>query len=142
MLASRLVIASSDNSQSYSLGGSASSANGIVAEPIFDKTSYPLRGYKNTGFASNVFIGSLEWRIPINRPERSLWQLPIASMQNSYNLFIDVGSLSDTKQSFPLKTGIGAEIINDISLFYLLPVALRLGIAYGLNPNKPIATLI
>jgi len=130
VLASRLVLASSDNLQSYSLGGSTN------RDLLFNRTSYPLRGYKNTGFASNVFIGSLEWRIPINRPERGLWQLPIASMQNSYNLFIDVGSLSDTKQSFPLKTGIGAEIINDISLLYLLPVTLRLGIAYGLNQNE------
>jgi hypothetical protein len=147
VLVSRVVIASSDNTQSYSLGGTASSASlnllsGANIDPLFGRTSYPLRGYDNTGFASNVFIGSLEWRIPINRPERGLWQLPIATMQNSYNLFIDVGSLFDTQKifypqkSFALKTSIGVEIINNISLFYRMPITLRLGIAHTLNQNE------
>ncbi len=138
VLSTRLVVASSENNNIYSLGGNASSSNfsvlnGGISEPLFNKTNFPLRGYANTGFGSALAVASLEWRIPLNRPETGLSILPVASLQNSYNLFVDVGTLYKSNATNNVKTGIGVELINKVALVYHVELSLRTGLAFGLN---------
>lgn len=105
--------------------------------PMLNRRDFPLRGYPH-GLAGlrgrRMQLASVEWRFPLKLVERGIMAPPIGLSQWSGLLFVDSGAAWD-EGSWPegRSTGIGAELLSDLNLFYLFDLRLRLGYAHGLD---------
>ncbi len=92
-----------------------------------------LRGYApNDRVGTQFHLAQLEYRLPIVRFNRGIETLPFYLNRLYATAFCDYGDAFNA--SFDLSSfrlGIGAEIFLDVTLFYLIPLTVRVGYAHG-----------
>jgi hypothetical protein len=117
----------------YRLGGSGSLVE-LSEQGLFDRRSYPLRGYSEIVRGRRMRLLSAEWRFPLMRPERGFVRVPLGLQQLSGRAFVDSGNTWNSGgRPQAMRTGIGAEVLSDLSVGYRLGAQLRLGLARGLD---------
>ncbi|MDF1563407.1 MAG: BamA/TamA family outer membrane protein [Deltaproteobacteria bacterium] len=96
-----------------------------------------LRGYPSGAFAGDALLAtSSEYRFPIWEIDRGKGFLPLFLRRITGALFLDVGTADDLPGVFQGGTpgvGVGAELRLELTVGYLLPLQLRLGLARGLT---------
>ena len=110
--------------------------------------AFVLRGYPPGAYAGRQYVlQSFEYRLPILKPDRGLFTLPIYLQRIDGNVFLDYGgafndfnpdavkffndgNIIDSPQ---LHTSIGAELWFGVTLGYLVYSQFRLGYAYGFS---------
>ncbi|MFW2372251.1 MAG: hypothetical protein ACN4GM_03955 [Gammaproteobacteria bacterium] len=135
---------SNEQPEPFRLGGEDNNFNLLnvlspVTSPVFGRREYSLRGYAE-GHAelrgNNMQLASLEWRFPVNRPERGIMAPPIGLMQMSGTLFAETGGVWDeASQPQTYYDSVGAELHADVNLFYGITTKMRLGYAKGLDED-------
>ncbi len=148
VVALRLVLGrGSERSRAFYLGGTDSALFSVVAPNAaslaygsspFQRRGYPLRGYAvglAQSFGNHLALVSAEWRIPLALVERGLMAPPVGVRQLLGVLFIDSGDawFSSRLGDQNWRTGIGAELVAEANLFYLLNFSARFGFAHGLD---------
>lgn len=92
-----------------------------------------LRGYApNDRVGTQFHLAQLEYRLPIVRFNRGVETLPFYLNRLYVTAFCDYGDAFN--HSFDLasfRLGIGAEVFLDVTLFYLIPLTVRIGYAHG-----------
>jgi hypothetical protein len=103
----------------------------------FNERRFPLRGYPSgldelTG--RRFQLGSLEWRFPVREVERAFRRPPLGLHRLSGTAFVETGAAWD-EGSGPddFHRSVGAELLADTNLFYLINLRLRLGVAHGVD---------
>ena len=109
-----------------------------------------LRGYDPGAFRGRTYIlNNLEYRFPIYDPDRGISTLPFYGSRIAGNLFLDYGGAFDALdfddirffdqgdiiKADQLHTGFGAEIWLSLIIGYAAGLDMRIGYAYGPNPN-------
>ncbi|MBT7408325.1 MAG: hypothetical protein HN826_01355 [Methylococcales bacterium] len=103
----------------------------------FNERNYPIRGYRQ-GLSAlqgrRMMQASLQYHFPLATINRTIMAPPIGINKITANIFIDSGGVWQTGGS-PDKffTGVGTEINIESTLFYLLPITIRIGVAHGLD---------
>ncbi len=121
----------------FRLGGvTPSQPNLLGAIGLFGERDYALRGYPEgvarlTGDAME--LASVEWRLPIARPERAWRRPPFGLHQVAGALFYEVGEVTAGSAPTEQARGFGVEVVTDVNLFYFVNLRLRLGAARGLD---------
>src|SRR3954447_4107555 len=123
-----------DKAEPFQLGGSASDDQFIL--PVLNQREFALRGYGSgepalTGHRAR--IATVEWRTPIRDIDRHLMVPPVGLNRLSLNLFVDVGAAweHDTRPDY--HRGVGAELMTELRVGYLIGLQARAGIARGLD---------
>lgn len=92
-----------------------------------------LRGYApNDRIGTQFHLGQLEYRFPIVRINAGVLTLPLYFNRIHASVFCDYGDAFNT--AFDISTfrmGIGGELFLDFTLFYIIPLRLRVGYAHG-----------
>lgn len=131
-----------DQPRSFKLGGEGFSDNffdvllgATSADSIFDHRKYALRGYEE-GLAElrgrRARLISAEWRFPLQRLEQGIMAPPVGVLQWSGAVFAETGSAYQNSPD-DYYSSAGFEVNADISIFYNLPLHLRLGYAHGFD---------
>ncbi len=117
--------------RAFRLGGYSGSETLLGIDDI----DFYLRGYPADIFrGQRICLTSLEYRLPLWIPERGLGTLPVFFDKLHFRLFADWGNAWDvTTDLSDFKTGVGTEILVDLTLGYHLPLSGRLGWARGLD---------
>jgi hypothetical protein len=128
----------------WSDGSRARSAFGIGGFPDQDVfraiiETAPIGGNYLRGYAPNTFVGdrfhllNVEYRFPLLDIERGLSSLPLYLNNVHLALFTDVGHafFGDFKPA-ELNVGVGAEVLVEGVVGYVVPLTLRIGYARGL----------
>ncbi|HZE91280.1 MAG TPA: hypothetical protein VE029_06160, partial [Rhizobacter sp.] len=99
-----------------------------------------LRGYRGDEpglLGANARVASFEWRTPIADIDRH-WMVPAVGINRlSAVTFFDIGGAWDSgNRPDRYHRGIGAELLAETKLLYILPIQWRLGVARGLDAPK------
>lgn len=125
----------------FKLGGEGSSEDAVSLllgannDAVFDKRSYPLRGYKEglpqlRGRRAQLLTG--EWRFPLRRLEKGIMAPPVGIMQWFGSVFAETGSAyRDSPATYYSSAGL--ELIADINVFYGITLRARAGYAHGFD---------
>src|SRR3954470_6591953 len=123
-----------DKAVPFQLGSSASDDQFML--PVLNQREFALRGYGSgepalTGHRARV--ATVEWRTPIRDIDRHLMVPPVGLNRLSLNLFVDVGAAweHDTRPDY--HRGVGAELITEVRIGYLIGLQARAGIARGVD---------
>jgi outer membrane protein assembly factor BamA len=94
-----------------------------------------LRGYPDAVDAGDGYLlATCEWRFPVLEVQQGLFTAPVFVDRVRGVAFADAGLVfDDVPRGTAVKRGIGAELLMDTVVFYLLPLDFRLGIARGLD---------
>lgn len=99
-----------------------------------------LRGYGESAFAGDhVASANAEYRLPLLRPRRGAWNLPIYLKTIHLAGFVDAGTAWDEgndPMSDEIAVGVGAELVFDVILSYYLPTPVRVGVGRGLRVSE------
>ncbi len=133
----------------YSLGGES---GGVPAFPLSTFVSLgndlelPVRGYaEGVQFGDRAAAGTAEWRFPLALVERGRGVLPVYLDRVWGTLFVDAGRTwcseeclgrfdsPDTRADNTLAS-VGAELGINVSISYLAPVPVRVGVGVPLRP--------
>lgn len=95
-----------------------------------------LRGFPAaTVSGESYYLGALEYRLPLWRPERGFGTLPFFARWLSASAFVDFGNaFSDPTEESVLadvRVGTGAELVGTAIIGWGIPVTLRLGYAFA-----------
>jgi outer membrane protein assembly factor BamA len=104
-----------------------------LADPVI-LGGQALRGYAAGDRAGSQFhLVQLEYRFPIVRLNRGVLTLPVYLNRLWATVFADAGdAFSSAIDLARFRVGVGAELHLDFTLFYILPLSLRLGYGRGL----------
>ncbi len=93
-----------------------------------------LRGYPtNSRYGTQMHLVQAEYRFPIVRFNQGVLTLPVFLNRMYASVFADYGdAFSDTFQISRFRLGVGAEVLIDFTLFYIIGLTLRVGYARGL----------
>lgn len=93
-----------------------------------------LRGYPvNDRVGNQYHLAQLEYRFPIIRINAGILTLPVFLNRLWATVFADAGDAFQGEIDFArMRVGIGAQLHLDLTLFYLIPLSLRIGYARGL----------
>lgn len=142
VLAARVINAqASGSTERFQLGGAMTFIPLLV--PRLNERDLPLRGYRGSEAelrGRNARVGTLEFRTPIADVDRHAMVPPIGINRLSANVFFDIGSAWDSGSPSKYYKGVGAELMGEIKLLYLLSLQARAGVAYGLD--KPGTTRV
>lgn len=134
--------------RNFQLGGYFGDGNYYSVNPfstvpfkstLYNEREYSLRGYSASAPSlrgRRMMMYNVEWRFPINRIEKTASSLPVGLHQISGALFAESGAAWNSglkPQDFHYS--IGAEIKSHTELFYIAPVTIRTGYAYGLDED-------
>ncbi len=120
--------------EAFQLGGSRSDE--YVFLPVLNQREFALRGYPSGDPELNghrARIATTEWRIPIADVDRHFMVPPVGINRVSANFFFDWGAAWDRGRSPDYHRGIGAELMSEPRLGYLLGWSMRLGLARGID---------
>jgi hypothetical protein len=120
--------------EAFQLGGSKSDEH--VFLPVLNQRDFALRGYPSGDPELNghrARIATTEWRVPIADVDRHFMVPPVGLNRLSVNFFLDVGAAWDRGGSPDYHRGIGAELMSEPRLGYLLAWSMRLGLARGID---------
>ncbi|MFH1129693.1 MAG: DPP IV N-terminal domain-containing protein [Pseudomonadota bacterium] len=99
----------------------------------------PLGGNYLRGYAPGVFYGdqyhllNLEYRLPLFNIEHGIFSLPLYFNHVHLALFTDVGNAFFDELDFEaLNVGVGAELLVEWVIGYVIPLTFRIGYARGL----------
>jgi hypothetical protein len=94
-----------------------------------------LRGYPaNARFGTQYHLAQAEYRFPIVRLNQGYATLPVFLNRMYAAVFFDFGDAFSTPLDLAtFRAGVGAEVLVDFTLFYLLGFTLRVGYARGLS---------
>jgi hemolysin activation/secretion protein len=97
-----------------------------------------LRGYSGDEPAllgPNARVVSLELRLPLADIDRHGMVPPLGINRLSGSVFVDAGGTWGAGRSGPaeLSRGVGFELLAEAKLLYVLPLQLRLGVAWPLD---------
>ncbi|MHB8483912.1 MAG: TolB family protein, partial [Nitrospiria bacterium] len=118
--------------RAFQLGGPL-----VIDQPFSDQDEFLLRGYPaHQLIGQNMVVANIEYRFPFPLVEKGNGTFPYFIERLHAGVFLDYGNAWDQPPSIQdFKTGVGAEIKGDFTLFYHLPVRVRLGSAFGLNSS-------
>ena len=121
-----------DQAEPFSLGGSFS--DDLFTLPVLNQREFALRGYTNGTFNGHLArIGTVEWRTPIRDVDRHFMVPPVGLNRVSLNLFLDVGAAWEHGTQPDYHRGVGAELMTEVRIGYLIVVQARAGIAKGID---------
>jgi hypothetical protein len=120
--------------RAFQLGGAGSEDMTIKIE---ENTVY-LRGYPANQYrGQNAGLATMEYRFPINNIEMGHGNLPFLFKQLYGDVFAEAGNAwDDVFESRDLKRSVGAEASLDMTLGYMLPVTVRLGLYKALDDQQ------
>ncbi|MBK7154656.1 MAG: PD40 domain-containing protein [Sandaracinaceae bacterium] len=117
----------------YSIGGfpTPDLQELLLEHPVYGGQA--LRGYAPGDRRGLRFqLVQLEYRFPIVRIQRGLETLPFYLNRVHALVFADYGDAYSTRIDLStFRVGVGAEVLLDFTVGYVLPFTLRLGFAYG-----------
>lgn len=121
--------------RAFQLGGDGFFENLQDAVVSIDDQDIALRGYPVNEFRGRkAALAGAEYRLPVRNVERGQGSLPFFFRRFHAAVFFEAGNAWDgTFHHSDLKRSIGAEARFDLTLAYVLPATLRLGIAAGLD---------
>jgi hypothetical protein len=139
VLAARVTEARAHGStEPYQLGGAVPLLP--LAVPKLNDRDLGLRGYSGDEVelrGRHARVASLEWRTPIMDIDRHAMVPPVGINRLSGTLFFDIGAAWDQGSPSKYYRGVGAEVLGEVKLLYLLALQLRVGVAVGLDdPGK------
>jgi len=116
----------------FQLGGSRSDEYAYL--PVLNQREFALRGYTSgepslSGHRARV--ATTELRVPLADVDRHFMVPPLGLNRVSLNLFFDAGAAWDRGSSPDYHRGIGAELMSEPRLGYLLGWSARAGVARG-----------
>jgi outer membrane protein assembly factor BamA len=121
-----------DQAEPFSLGGSFS--DDLFTLPVLDQREFALRGYTNgTLTGHRARIGTVEWRTPLSDVDRHFMVPPVGLDRVSLNLFVDVGAAWEHDGQPDYHRGVGAELMTEVRIGYLIGIQARAGIARGVD---------
>jgi hypothetical protein len=121
-----------DQAEPFSLGGSFS--DDLFTLPVLDQREFALRGYTNgTLTGHRARIGTVEWRTPLSDVDRHFMVPPVGLNRVSLNLFVDVGAAWEHDGQPDYHRGVGAELMTEVRIGYLVGLQARAGIARGVD---------
>ncbi|HWJ00772.1 MAG TPA: hypothetical protein VNU96_17305 [Burkholderiales bacterium] len=123
-----------DEAERFQLGGSFS--DDLFTLPVLNQREFALRGYTNAdaGLAGHrARIATVEWRTPIRDVDRHFMVPPVGLNRVSLNLFVDVGAAWEHDTQPDYRRGVGAELMSELRVGYLIGLQLRAGIARGID---------
>ena len=103
---------------------------------MLNQREFALRGYTNAdaGLAGHrARIATVEWRTPIRDVDRHFMVPPVGLNRVSLNLFVDVGAAWEHDTQPDYRRGVGAELMSELRVGYLIGLQLRAGIARGID---------
>jgi hypothetical protein len=120
----------------FQLGGATDEL--LQLGPVLNQRSLSLRGYVGDEAAllgPNARVVSLELRLPLADIDRHGMVPPLGINRLSGSLFVDAGGTWGAGRSGPveLSRGVGFELLAEAKLLYVLPLRLRLGVAWPLD---------
>lgn len=120
--------------RAFQLGGAGSEDMTInIKENIVYLRGYPANQYRG----QNVGLATIEYRFPIHNIERGHGNLPFLFKQLYGEVFAEAGNAwDDVFESKDLKRSVGAEASLDMTLGYMLPVTMRLGLYKALDGQQ------
>lgn len=135
VLAARLIeIHAEGNTERFQLGGAITQFP--LAVPTLNERDVPLRGYRGNEAelrGRNARVGTVEFRTPIMDIDRHAMVPPIGINRLSATAFLDIGAAWDSGSPSKYYKGIGAEVLGEVKLLYLLALQARVGLAVGLD---------
>jgi len=135
VLAARVVeIHANGNTEPYQLGGAITLLP--LAVPKLNERDLPLRGYRGDEpqlRGRNARLATLEFRTPIMDIDRHAMVPPVGINRLSAGVFVDAGAAWDSGSPSKYYTGVGAEVLGEVKLLYLLALQVRVGVAVGLQ---------
>jgi outer membrane protein assembly factor BamA len=138
VLAARIALGRGEGkTTAFELGGEFSDFPTLIGPSPFSVRDFSLRGYPDglpNLIGRDMNLGSLEWRFPIRLIERGWMAPPLGLNRLSGVAFVEAGSVwNDNADSDDYHTGAGLELNAETSLFYRIPLQLRLGYAHGFD---------
>jgi len=123
-----------DKAEPFQLGGSFS--DDLFILPVLNQREFALRGYGSgepslTGHRARV--ATVEWRTPLSDVDRHFMVPPVGLNRVSLNLFVDVGAAWEHDTSPDYHRGVGAELMTELRIGYLIGLQARAGIARGID---------
>jgi hypothetical protein len=135
VLAARLVeVHANGNTERYQLGGAITVLP--LAVPKLNDRELPLRGYRGDEAelrGRNARLGTLEFRTPIMDIDRHAMVPPFGINRLSAAVFFDIGTAWDSGSPAKYYRGVGAEMLGEVKLLYLLTLQVRVGVGVGLD---------
>jgi len=119
----------------FSVGGVSSGLAQIgFGQSIGSFRTFPVRGYDGGAARGHrVATVSVEYRMPLALPGRSIGHLPFGSDKLALSVFSDIGDAWDPGQGMGIRLyrlrSVGAELVADMTVSYDLPLTLRFGVA-------------
>lgn len=137
-LAMRLVIGwSNDQPEPFNLGDTFSEF--YTGIPRINQREFSLRGYENNQPAlrgRRMQLGSLEWRIPLLRLNRSLMVPPVGLGSLAGNLFVESGATWDRGNSpDDYYSSFGVELMAQSIIAYNLILDTRVGLVHAVDDD-------
>ena len=122
------------DAQPFELGGSRS--DDYIPLPVLNQREFALRGYTSgepelTGHRARIW--SAEFRTPLIDIDRHAMTPPIGINRLSLNVFLDVGAAWERGARPDYHKGVGIEVMTEPRFAYLFGLAVRAGIARGLD---------
>ena len=118
----------------YQLGGAISLLP--LAVPKLTDRDLPLRGYRGDEpelRGRNARLGTVEFRTPIMDIDRHAMVPPFGINRLSASVFFDIGTAWDSGSPSKYYRGVGAEMLGEVKLLYILELQVRVGVAVGLD---------
>ena len=116
-----------------SVGGVSSGLAQIgFGQSIGSFRTFPVRGYDGGAARGHrAATVSVEYRMPLAMPGRSIGHLPVGTDKLALSVFSDIGDAWDPGQGIRLYRlrSVGAELVADMTVSYDLPLTLRFGVA-------------
>lgn len=96
-----------------------------------------LRGYPlGALIADGYLLMNAEWRFPLLEMQQGFGLVPVFVDRLRGVVFFDQGVVfRDFPRGGQLKRGVGAELLLDTTMFFVVPLTLRAGLARGLDPG-------
>ena len=117
----------------FSVGGVSSGLAQIgFGQAIGSFRTFPVRGYDGgAARGRRAATASVEYRIPVALPGKSIGHLPFGTDKLALAIFSDIGDAWNPGQGVRLYRlrSVGAELVADMTVSYDLPLTLRLGVA-------------
>jgi hypothetical protein len=104
--------------------------------PTLNERDLPLRGYRGNEAelrGRHARLGTVEFRTPIMDIDRHAMVPPIGINRLSATAFFDIGAAWDSGSASKYYKGVGAEVLGEVKLLYLLALQTRVGVAIGLD---------
>jgi len=135
VLAGRVVdVHANGTTEPYQLGGAITVLP--LAVPNLNERELPLRGYRGDEpqlRGRNARLATVEFRTPIMDIDRHAMVPPFGINRLSADVFFDIGTAWDTGSPSKYYRGVGAEMLGEVKLLYLLTLQVRVGVAVGLD---------